>query len=68
MLSSKDWVGPEELPAVKYSKRQVIYTMRQKLEPKQIIVLNNGMGRYAVTSSAKKLAKRMIEDALSLSE
>jgi hypothetical protein len=68
MLATKGWVGNAELPEIKYSKRQVIYTLRQKLDPKGIQVISDGDGRYGVPPSNKKAVKRYIELALSLSE
>ena len=32
MLNTTNWVGEDELPEIKYSVRQVIYTLRKKLE------------------------------------
>ena len=64
MLATKGWIGKEELPEIKYSKRQVIYTLRQKLDPRGIQVIGDGEGRYSVTPNSKKVIKRYIELAL----
>ena len=64
MLATKGWVGKEELPEIKYSKRQVIYTLRRKLDLLGIQVLSDGEGRYGVQPNNKKTVKRHIELAL----
>lgn len=64
MLNSRSWVGKDELPEVKYSSRQVIYTLRKKLEPKRIWVVNDGTGRYSITPDGKLAAKAEIERKL----
>ena len=65
MLATKGWIGKEELPEIKYSKRQIIYTLRQKLDPKNISVISDGSGRYSVLPSSKRVVKQIIEGALS---
>jgi hypothetical protein len=64
MLNTTGWVGKDELPEVKYSIRQVIYTLRTKLEPKKIWVINDGNGRYSIPPSCKEIIRRTIEAAL----
>jgi hypothetical protein len=64
MLNTTGWVGEEELPEIKYSVRQVIYTLRRKLEPKKIWVINDGNGRYSIPPSCKEIIRRTIEAAL----
>jgi len=64
MLNTTGWVGEEELPEIKYSVRQVIYTLRRKLEPKKIWVINDGNGRYSIPPSCKEIIRRTIETAL----
>jgi hypothetical protein len=64
MLNTTGWVGEEELPEIKYSVRQVIYTLRKKLEPKRIWVINDGNGRYSIPPSCKEIIRRTIEAAL----
>ena len=64
MLNTTGWVGEEELPEIKYSVRQIIYTLRKKLEPKKIWVINDGNGRYSIPPSCKEIIRRTIEAAL----
>lgn len=64
MLNTTDWVGEDELPEVRYSIRQVIYTLRAKLRPKRIWVINDGNGRYSIPPSCKEIIRRTIEAAL----
>jgi hypothetical protein len=64
MLSTNEWVGKDELPEVKYSIRQVIYTLRAKLEPKKIWIINDGNGRYSIPPTCKAIIRRAIEVAL----
>ena len=64
MLNTTNWVGEDELPEIKYSVRQVIYTLRKKLEPKKIWVINDGNGRYSIPPSCKEIIRREIEAAL----
>ena len=62
----RDWVGRRELPEVKYSIRQVIYTLRMKLEGKGIIIINDAAGRYSIPPRSKEVARGRIEEALAL--
>ncbi len=64
MLNTTDWVGEDELPEIKYSVRQVIYTMRKKLEPRKIWVINDGNGRYSIPPACKEIVRRAIEASL----
>lgn len=64
MLNTTDWVGKDELPEVKYSIRQVIYTLRTKLEAKKIWVINDGNGRYSIPPACKEIIRRTIEASL----
>jgi hypothetical protein len=64
MLNTTGWVGKDELPEVKYSIRQVIYTLRTKLEAKKIWVINDGNGRYSIPPACKAIIKRTIEASL----
>lgn len=64
MLGTTGWVGEEELPELKYSIRQVIYTLRKKLEKRRIWVINDGNGKYSIPPACKELVKRAIEAAL----
>jgi hypothetical protein len=64
MLNTTGWVGKDELPELKYSIRQIIYTLRTKLEPKKIWVINDGNGRYSIPPACKAILKRTIEAAL----
>jgi hypothetical protein len=64
MLSTKGWVGKEEIPVVRASIRQMIYKLRAKLEPRKIWVVNNGRGRYSIPPSSKHVAKLLIEVGL----
>jgi hypothetical protein len=64
MLSTKGWVGKEELPVVRASIRQMIYKLRAKLEPRKVWVINNGRGRYSIPPSSKHVAKMLIEAKL----
>lgn len=64
MLASKTWVGKDELPAIKYSIRQIVFKMRAKLDPLHIVIINDGAGKYALLPDSKLVAKRMIEQAL----
>lgn len=58
------WVGEDELPEIRYSVRQVIYTLRRKLEPRRIWVINDGNGRYSIPPACKELIKKAIEASL----
>ncbi len=64
MLNTTGWVGEDELPEIKYSVRQVIYTMRKKLERKKIWVINDGNGKYSIPPASKEIIKRTIEESL----
>ena len=64
MLNTTGWVGKDELPEVKYSIRQVIYTLRTKLDPKKIWVINDGNGRYSIPPACKEIVRRAIEASL----
>jgi hypothetical protein len=64
MLNTTGWVGEDELPEIKYSVRQVIYTMRKKLERKKIWVINDGNGKYSIPPACKEIIKRTIEESL----
>ena len=64
MLNTTGWVGEEELPEIKYSVRQVIYTMRKKLERRKIWVINDGNGKYSIPPACKEIIKRTIEESL----
>jgi hypothetical protein len=64
MLNTTGWVGKDELPEVKYSIRQVIYTLRTKLESRRIWVINDGNGRYAIPPACKEIIRRAIEASL----
>jgi hypothetical protein len=64
MLNTTGWVGKDELPEVKFSIRQVIYTLRTKLEGRKIWVINDGNGRYSIPPACKEIIKRTIEASL----
>ena len=64
MLATKGWIAKQQLPEIKYSRRQVIYTLRQKLDPKRILVISDADGRYSVPPSSKMVVKRLVEEAL----
>lgn len=64
MLDTTDWIGKEELPEIKYSVRQIIYTLRKKLERRKIWVLNDGNGKYSIPPSCKEIVRRTIEATL----
>jgi hypothetical protein len=64
MLNTTGWVGEEELPEIRYSVRQVIYTLRRKLEPRKIWVINDGNGRYSIPPASKEIIRRTIEATL----
>ena len=68
MLNTKGWIGSAELPDIKYSKRQVIYTLRSKLEEGGIRILNDGTGKYTIPPGGKMVIKKLIEDQLTLGE
>ena len=63
-MLNTSWVGEDELPEIKYSVRQVIYTMRKKLERRKIWVINDGNGRYSIPPACKEIIKRAIEASL----
>ena len=63
MLDTTGWIGKAELPDVKYSIRQVIYTLRMKLATCRVRVLNDGEGRYGLPPASKELVKRAIEQS-----
>jgi hypothetical protein len=53
--------GPEELPNLKYSGRQIIYTLRKKLEAKyRVRIRSYGGGRYGFSQEDKAI----LQDAL----
>lgn len=64
MLSTKGWVGKDEIPEARASIRQMIYKLRTKIEPRKVWVLNDGRGRYSIDPSSKRVAKALIEAAL----
>jgi hypothetical protein len=64
MLNTTDWIGKDELPEIKYSIRQVIYTLRSKLEKYKIWVINDGNGRYSIPPACKEIIRRTIEATL----
>jgi hypothetical protein len=73
MLNTTDWIGKDELPELKYSIRQVIYTLRTKLEKRtlrtklekrRIWVINDGNGKYSIPPVCKEIIRRTIEAAL----
>ena len=66
-MLDQEWVGEEELPAIKYSIRQLIYRLRTKLETmdKRIWVINDSNGRYGVTPTGKEVIKDIVRKALS---
>ena len=64
MLNTTGWVGEDELPEIKYSVRQVIYTRRKKLDPLRILVINDGNGKYSIPPACKEIIKRTIEASL----
>lgn len=64
MLNTTNWVGEDELPEIKYSVRQIIYTLRKKLEPRRIWVINDGNGRYSIPPTCKERIRRAIEASL----
>ena len=63
-MLNTSWVGEDELPEIRYSVRQVIYTLRRKLEPRRIWVINDGNGRYSIPPACKELIKKAIEASL----
>jgi hypothetical protein len=63
MLNTTDWVGEDDLPDTKHV-RQVIYTLRKKLEPRRIWVINDGNGRYSIPPTCKELMRKAIEASL----
>ena len=64
MLNTTGWIGECELPEIKYSIRQVIYTLRKKLGKRKIWVINDGNGRYSIPPSCKKIIQQAIEASL----
>ena len=64
MLSTKGWVGKDELPEARASIRQMIYKLRSKMKPLRVWVINDGQGRYSIDPSGKRAAKALIERAL----
>jgi hypothetical protein len=56
------WVGIEEVPDLRNSKRQVVFVIRRKLDPKNILIVNDGAGKYCLPPSSKLALKRVIED------
>ena len=64
MLNTNDWIGEDELPEVKYSVRQVVYTLRKKLDKRKIWVINDGNGKYSIPATCKEIIRRTIETAL----
>ena len=58
----QEWVGEEELPAIKYSIRQLIYKLRNKLGgiDRRIWVINDGSGKYGITPTGKNAIREII--------
>ena len=46
----------------------MIYKLRMKMEPRKVWVINDGRGRYSIPPSSKRVAKELIEMALTLRE
>lgn len=61
-MLDQPWVGKDELPAIKYSIRQIVYKLRLKLESfdRRIWVINDGGGRYGITPTGKQVIKELI--------
>jgi hypothetical protein len=64
----RGWSGPQELPEVSFSIRQMIYKLRKKLEPRKVWIINDASGRYSIPPDSKRAAKRIIETALTQQE
>lgn len=60
----KSWVGSDELPAIKYSIRQVVFKLRAKLRQWPVTIINDGEGRYALAPHGRETIRRVIEEAL----
>jgi hypothetical protein len=69
-MLNRTWVGKDELPAIKYSIRQIAYKLRLRLEARdrRIWIINDGSGRYGVTPTGKLAIKGLIERATQLTE
>ena len=61
VLLDRDWVGKDEFPSVNYSIRQVIYTLRKKIEHGSVRVINDGQGRYSIPISGKRALSLAIQ-------
>ena len=48
------WVGTEEMPDLKNSKRQTAFVMRRKLDPKGVLIVNDGAGKYCLPPTSKQ--------------
>lgn len=70
VLLKSDWVGKEDLPPVQYSIRQVIYTLRKKIEQVQkgIWIINDLQGRYSIPDPGKKHLFEALQRAITLEE
>jgi hypothetical protein len=69
LLLKQEWVGQEDFDAIDYSLRQIVYTLRRKIRPLGLrAIVNDGRGRYAVSTAGKVAISRAIERALTLGE
>ena len=69
VLLERDWVSKDEFPPANYSNRQVMYTLRKKLESKfRVWIINDGQGRYSITPDSKRKISAEITKALNSGE
>jgi hypothetical protein len=64
MLKYSYGIGPEEMPEISYSLRQMVYNLRAKLRRKYIRIMNAGGGRYTVMPDVKNIVKRELENSI----
>jgi hypothetical protein len=69
VLLKQNWVGPDEFPELNYPVRQLIYTMRKKLELKmRIWIINDGRGKYCIPNNSKRAISALLQKALNSGE
>lgn len=57
--------GKKDLPELGYSVRQVIYTLRKKLEKLEgVYIVNNGKSRYSIPRRSKERIWAEVKDDL----
>lgn len=65
-MLTNEWVGKDELPEIKYSLRQVVLKLRRTMSERQVWILNDGGGRYALSLHGKETVRRIISNAMAV--